>query len=183
MSRVTEKYQKTVADAAGRDRSEWYRVVAAFLGGGLFLVIVPAILYWIGNAIYNGFLVPNVETIRGVVAWVSMIGGLLILGWATYCQAVQGRGTPNPMVPTQKLIVTGPYKWCRNPIQLGAMLYYFGVGTVLSSIWVGLLMFLLALILGSLFHKHFEERELKLRFGREYEDYKAKTPFLFPKLW
>ena len=169
--------------ASGKDQSEWYKAIGGVIGGFVFLIVIPALFFWIGDALYHNLLVPYAETIRGLVGWIAIIVGLYLLGWTAYSQAVIGRGTPNPMVPTRKLVITGPFRWCRNPIQLGAMVYYFGLGTVLSSVWVGALMFALVLILGSLFHKYFEEKELAQRFGRDYEDYKARTPFLFPKLW
>jgi protein-S-isoprenylcysteine O-methyltransferase Ste14 len=34
--------------------------------------------------------------------------------------------------------------------------------------------------LGSAYLKLIEEKELLLRFGQDYEDYKKKTPFFFP---
>jgi len=42
-------------------------------------------------------------------------------------------------------------------------------------------MLLLGLLIGSFFHKVFEEKELLKRFGKEYEQYRASTPFLIPK--
>ena len=108
--------------------------------------------------------------------------GLLIVAWSTLTQAKIGRGTPVPVVPTQKLIVSGPYKLCRNPIQLGAMLYYLGIGIFFGSVKIGMVMLLLSFILGTCYHKFVEEKELLLRFGREYEEYKARTPFLLPKM-
>ena len=27
-----------------------------------------------------------------------------------------GKGTPSPAAPTQKLVIIGPYKLCRNPV-------------------------------------------------------------------
>ncbi len=79
--------------------------------------------------------------------------------------------------------MAGPYALCRNPLQLGVILYYLGLGTYVGSLKIGLTMFFLGLILGSSYHKFVEEKELQLRFGEEYEEYRKKTPFLIPKLW
>jgi protein-S-isoprenylcysteine O-methyltransferase Ste14 len=94
-----------------------------------------------------------------------------------------GKGTPVPLAPTQSLIITGPYKLCRNPIHFGTIIYYLGVGTLVGSLTVGIMNFLLGLILFSFYNKFVEEKELLLRFGKEYEAYKRNTPFLIPKLW
>ncbi len=41
---------------------------------------------------------------------------------------------------------------------------------------------LLGFIIGSSYHKFIEEKELMLRFGDDYKNYKENTPFLIPKL-
>jgi protein-S-isoprenylcysteine O-methyltransferase Ste14 len=183
LSNITEKYVETVTNAAQTQRSEQYKATAGAVGAGVFLIVVPGILFGIGYWIYMHLVIPNVDLVRIVAAWISMLAGLFLLGWTYFSQVTIGKGTPNPIAPTHKLVVTGPYKWCRNPMQLGVMVYYFGIGSLLSSVWIGILMFFLALILGTIFHKLFEEKELKLRFGDQYEQYKAETPFLFPKIW
>lgn len=183
MSKLTETYAKTVADAAGKERSEGYKVTAVAIGGAAFLLVAPAILFGLSYLLYEHVLLPSTGTIRAVLAWIATLGGLLFWGWTIYTQSQVGKGTPVPLAPPRELIVTGPYRYCRNPMQLGMIVYYFGLGTLLNSVWVGMLMFVSGLILGGLFHKAFEEPELEQRFGREYEEYRFRTPFIFPKLW
>lgn len=93
-----------------------------------------------------------------------------------------GKGTPIPLMATQKLVITGPYTYCRNPMTLGTAFFYLGV-----AIWIGSLSaFGLGLIypVGILIYiKLIEEKELEERFGSEYLEYKRKTPFLIPRLW
>lgn len=43
-------------------------------------------------------------------------------------------------------------------------------------------MLVLTFMFGTCYHKFVEEKELLLRFGPEYEEYKARTPFLLPKM-
>ena len=57
------------------------------------------------------------------------------------------------------------------------------MGTFFGSFAIGITMFVVGLILGSAYHKLVEEKELMAKFGREYEEYRSKTPFLIPKLW
>ena len=40
--------------------------------------------------------------------------------------ALQGLGTPAPIAPTQKLVVTGLYRYVRNPIYVGVAAVIFG---------------------------------------------------------
>ena len=59
-------------------------------------------------------------------------------------------------------------------------MYCLGVGTILESVTIGLIMSFLILILGTCYNKFIEEKELRERFGPEYKEYKEKTPFLIP---
>jgi len=63
----------------------------------------------------------------------------------------------------------------------GIVAYYLGISLWLNSLFAAILttLFLLCSIA---YIKLVEERELKARFGREYEEYKRKTPFLIPRL-
>ena len=51
-----------------------------------------------------------------------------------------------------------------------------------GGIVTGIVCFILGAVVGSLYHKLIEEKELELRFGDEYKEYKKVTPFLFPML-
>jgi protein-S-isoprenylcysteine O-methyltransferase Ste14 len=80
------------------------------------------------------------------------------------------------------LTVTGPYKYCRNPIEFGAIIYYLGIGIFIGGIFVGITSCILGFIIGSAYHKFIEEKELEERFGEEYIRYKENTPFVFPRI-
>jgi protein-S-isoprenylcysteine O-methyltransferase Ste14 len=79
-------------------------------------------------------------------------------------------------------LITGPYKLMRNPIEFGAILYYFGLGTITCSYSIGIVCFLLGLACGSSYHKFIEEKELKHRFGEDYIKYRQNVPFLIPRI-
>jgi protein-S-isoprenylcysteine O-methyltransferase Ste14 len=110
-----------------------------------------------------------------------LIVGLFFLIWTTIYQWKIGEGIPTPNAPTQHLVIIGPYELCRNPIEFGAIFYYFGVGTITGGITVGITCFLLVFVIGSTYHKFIEESELEIRFGDEYKQYKKCTPFLMPR--
>lgn len=79
-----------------------------------------------------------------------------------------------------KLVTTGIYAYSRNPLYLLVLLFLLG--------WFFLFQLTAVLILTSLFLVHFifvarwEERELRERFGQEYEDYKRRVPFFVPRV-
>jgi len=91
-----------------------------------------------------------------------------------------GRGTPVPIAPTKKLVTTGPYGLCRNPMTLGELLYLTGLALSLGSPSLLILTwaFLFPVVVAYL--KLVEERELEARFG-EALAYKREVPFLLPR--
>ncbi|MDR2495834.1 MAG: isoprenylcysteine carboxylmethyltransferase family protein [Tannerellaceae bacterium] len=167
---------------AGRNRSRGYKTLSLIAGAALFLGLLPALFIFAGS-FAEGYIDISLGRMAEIPAGIAfIILGLYILLWATVSQWVAGKGTPAPNAPTQSLVIAGPYRYCRNPIELGAILYYFGLGMIISGITTGLISFLLGLAIGSAYHKCIEEKELEQRFGEAYKAYKRRTPFLFPRI-
>ncbi len=180
--RILQKYLDALVQASMKNRPLGRKIIAIILGGFTFLIVIPFLLFLAGYALER-FVSPGDWRLAQIAFSLAAICvGLVMVGWTTLTQLNIGGGTPVPLVPTQKLIVSGPYKLCRNPIQLGAMLYYLGIGMLFGSVKDGVVMLILSFTLGTCYHKFVEEKELLLRFGPEYEEYKSKTPFLLPKM-
>jgi len=109
------------------------------------------------------------------------VGGLAIVIWAVYIQYTLGKGTPAPAVATKKLVTQGPYAYSRNPMTLGALVMYLGIGIWLGSGVVVTLSVVVFTILLRFIYIH-ETRELAQRFGEPYLEYRKQTPFLFPRI-
>ncbi|GHT59471.1 hypothetical protein AGMMS50239_06190 [Bacteroidia bacterium] len=122
------------------------------------------------------------KIIEWIISTTGILIGLYFLIWSTVTQWKIGKGTPVPNAPTQHLIIIGPYKYCRNPIEFGAILYYLGTGTFIGGIITGITSCILGFTVGSIYHKFIEEKELEERFGEEYKKYKENTPFVFPRI-
>jgi protein-S-isoprenylcysteine O-methyltransferase Ste14 len=176
-----DRYSDAVIKSAQKPRSVRFKVVSMLVGGLVFVFVVPGILFFSSYALEKYVLAPNVPYVKTALSAALIIIGLSVWAWAILIQISSGKGTPMPIAPPQELVVSGPYRYCRNPIQLGAMLYYWGLGTHFGSMTVGFLMFCLTLLIGSFYNKVFEEKELLQRFGKDYEAYRAVTPFLIPK--
>jgi protein-S-isoprenylcysteine O-methyltransferase Ste14 len=95
--------------------------------------------------------------------------------------ALKGFGAPFFVVLSRKLAADWLYAWTRNPMVLAALSWFVSLGiwfrSALFVLWV-LVVFTPALLF---FVKVFEERELELRFGASYLEYKARTPMLIPR--
>jgi protein-S-isoprenylcysteine O-methyltransferase Ste14 len=95
--------------------------------------------------------------------------------------ALKGFGAPFFIVLSRKLAADWMYAWTRNPMVLAGLSFFLSLGirfqSALFVLWV-LILFAPALLF---FVKVYEERELELRFGASYLEYKSKTPMLLPR--
>jgi protein-S-isoprenylcysteine O-methyltransferase Ste14 len=116
-----------------------------------------------------------------VAALLALPSGVLAI-WSIYAQFTIGRGTPVPVMATQKLIIQPPFSYCRNPMALGTLGMYLGVAVLFRS-WGGVVVVLLGAAALLTYIKLVEEKEMAARFGEEYLEYKRQTPFLIPRFW
>lgn len=166
---------------AARSRSRREDVLHLAVGGTMFLAVVPAVLVAVGAWLERYLRVPCP---RGVeLALGGLLGpvSLAWLAWTVRTQWTVGLGTPAPSAPTRRLITTGPYALCRNPLQLGAIGWWLALGCLCHSLTAGLVPFTVGLVCGTIYHRWVEEQELRRRFGEEYETYRRTTPFLIPR--
>jgi len=166
-----------------REYSPNQRLVALAVEGVVFLIVLPFALIALGSSLdqWLRWLHILYEPINLVLGGLLIVAGWLFAIWSIYVQFTLGRGTPVPLMATQKLIVQPPYNYCRNPMALGAIVMYLGVAILFGSIGaVALVLLGTALLLTYI--KRVEEKEMVLRFGQEYLEYKQRTPFLIPWL-
>jgi protein-S-isoprenylcysteine O-methyltransferase Ste14 len=172
------RYQKW----SEREYSKAQRMMAVIFGGIVFWIIIPFFIV-VGSA----FMDPWLSLSRFCHGWINtiialglMVAGWLFANWTVKVQFSFGKGTPIPLMATQKLVVKRPYTYCRNPMTLGTTAFYLGI-----AIWTGsfsALALSLAYPVGILIYiKLIEEKELEERFGVEYLEYKRRTPFLMPR--
>jgi hypothetical protein len=79
----------------------------------------------------------------------------------------------------KKLVTTGPYSICRNPLYFFSMSLGVGFGFCTKTFTMPILI-CAALALLYYFQIRREERQLIKCFGTEYESYLATTPRFFP---
>lgn len=151
-------------------------VTYATLFVGLLLVFVPArILAFVG--------------ISGAVTWgplaftgfaLGLAGAALAL-WCVLTFAIAGHGTPAPFDPPRRLVVSGPYKYLRNPMYLGAALALAGAAVLYRS--VALLAYaVLFLSAAHVFVLGYEEPTLARHFGPDYHAYRERVRRWLPRL-
>jgi len=118
--------------------------------------------------------------------WSLVIGlpvicsGIFVWLWSAW-QFLKAKGTPVPFCPPSSLICTGPYAYVRNPMLDGVFLILFGIGFLAGSISLVFIFTPLFVFCSVLEFRFIEEPELEKRLGREYVEYKKRTPMLLPR--
>jgi protein-S-isoprenylcysteine O-methyltransferase Ste14 len=149
------------------------------------LVYMTAFIWFFGW-LANGVRSYDSRFSFGLPAWLQVpglvliaAGGLLLLTCAGYF-VVQGQGTPAVFDAPRQFVATGPYRFVRNPMYVGALGLLAGFGLWLRSISILLLAAALFGIV-HLFVLFYEEPTLEKRFGQSYVDYKKAVHRWVPK--
>ncbi len=138
----------------------------------------PPVMYLL--CLLAGFLVDYfvpVELLPNGVQYI--IGGVLIVGGLAInlsgiIQFRKFETNVRPDRPSSALIVTGPYRFTRNPLYVGLFLVYAGIAVASDSVWVLALLIPIMLITQILIVPR-EERYMERRFGGEYLEYKGRV--------
>jgi len=155
-------------------RAVW---VTTFVHVGLgFTIGVPFIRALTTYQDWSGWVLPIPSEIGLTLVIITGAASLLVV----VNLALKGFGAPG-IALSRKLAADWLYAWTRNPMVLAGLALFLSLGiwfqSVLFVLWV-LIMFTPAVLF---FVKVYEERELEIRFGKAYREYKAKTSFLWPK--
>jgi protein-S-isoprenylcysteine O-methyltransferase Ste14 len=107
--------------------------------------------------------------------------GLGLLVMSNRSLVTKGRGAAAFLL-TARLVTDGLYGRTRNPMSLGFYACCAGIGMITGSMTVtlGALLIIVPIHIVSL--KQFEERELELRYGQSYVEYRRRVPFLVPRM-
>ncbi len=164
------KLADKLADTSNLPPTPGRRFLAKALPVFVYSFFFPALLFVIPKFFFDPWL--RLSTFLNPVAKAILGGSLIALGlffllWSIKAQIEIGRGTPMPLMATQKLVVQKPYSYCRNPLYLGLINLFFGISILLDSI-SSLVMVLTFSVIILLFTKFIEEKELEKRFGGEY---------------
>jgi protein-S-isoprenylcysteine O-methyltransferase Ste14 len=160
------------------------RRISAAVGTAVFLVIAPGFVAglvpcWIsGWRLEPAFL--GLPLLRFIGAALIALGAIGLLD-SFIRFAVQGVGTPAPVFPTRHLVVTGLYRYVRNPMYVSVLSAIIGQGLLFGNVrllgygalvWLAFHFFVLL----------YEEPTLNATFGSEYEAFRATVPRWIPRL-
>ncbi len=156
----------------------------AFLGSLAFLLLAPGTVaglapWWISRWRMQPPLLGLAAS--RVAGFLMMAAGVAVLLDSFARFALQGRGTPAPVLPPRRLVVSGLYRHVRNPMYVSVVAAIAGQGLVLGDVRVlgyGALVWLVF----HLFVVGYEEPTLRRSFGAEYEKFCANVPRWIPRL-
>jgi len=99
---------------------------------------------------------------------------------SAYAMVKNGKGTPLPIDQTSQLVVTGMYKYVRNPMAVA------GIGQAISIAWmyqsVSILIYaFIGALLWHLVVRPIEEKDMETRFGKTYNEYRQNVSCWIPK--
>lgn len=160
-----------------------HETLLALLGTSLFLIfLAPFFMIWLPYEI----LVSSENAYRVDIGKFRYLGiipiamGIIIYFWCSSSFVFIGKGTPVPFTPTKKLIVTGLYRFIRNPMYIAAVSLLTGEALLFQSI--GILIYCLIMFGILNVHVFMEETFLASKFGLEYENYRRQVPRWIPRL-
>lgn len=154
---------------------------SAALGSTIFFLVAPGtvalLIPWLLTGWQRG---ADLGPLR-ILGWVLVVVGGAGLVHAFVRFVRQGLGTPAPIAPPDHLVVTGIYRYVRNPMYLAILATIVGQALILGrAVLVGYA--LVAAICMWAFVKLYEEPNLRRRFGTEYDAYQATVPGWIPRL-
>src|SRR5215470_14929641 len=160
------------------------RKTTAVLGSALFFVIAPflaaaVIPWWITRWEFQpAFFDFRLTRAIGVLLIISGVPGL-VDSFGRF--ALQGQGTPAPIAPPQHLVVTGLYRYVRNPMYVSVVAIICGQALIFGD-WRLSVYGALFWLACHLFVVVYEEPALQRSFGAEYEVFRGNVPRWIPRL-
>ena len=133
----------------------------------LGFLVLGVVLEWLWP---SSFLPRTLQYVIGL-ALISVSAAIAALAVAQFRKANTNLDVRKPATA---LVVSGPFRYSRNPMYLALTLMYLGVGIVADSAWI------LGLIVPTLCLMHFgvirrEERYMERKFGGKYRRYKSSV--------
>ncbi|MEA2337737.1 MAG: hypothetical protein QOE82_1744 [Thermoanaerobaculia bacterium] len=117
------------------------------------------------------------------LGWIVIALGVVIAFGCALEFAWRGIGTPAPFDPPRRLVITGLYRWVRNPMYVGLGVILLGEAITFPRLTTTMLVMIAALWLATtLFIITFEEPTLREKFGDDYAAYCRNVRRWIPRL-
>jgi len=164
------------------------RMILGYIVGGLLVIVLaPSTIYIITSLFDNVYRIEIVQKtiIRWSIIIILLVTGLIYGIWSVIIQNTIGQGGPVEIgdieisPKTKKLVVSGPYKYTRNPMLFGTFLMYLAFALFINSITSVVLVSAIFVFMLTIVVKMEEKRLLK-DFGDQYKEYRKTVSMFIP---
>ncbi len=158
----------------------WKHLRAILLLPGMVTGVVPAgLMAWQG--IRPGWSLPGALAALSLIAGAAvLLAGFYLLARSIALFASDGGGTLAPWDPTDKLVITGLYRYVRNPMYAGVLGVLLGEAILTGSLWVAGWA-TLVFIGFNVFVRLYEEPHLRRTYPDQYAAYCENVPRWLPR--
>ena len=158
------------------------KIASAAFGSLVWLVVAPGTVCGLVPWLITGWQRPGdpLALVDGLGA-ILVLGGAAVMLHAFVAFAWKGRGTPAPPAPTERLVVSGAYRFVRNPMYVAVVALVLGQVLLFAS-WALLAYLVLITVVTDAFVRTYEEPTLRETYGPEYDEYRAAVPRWLPRL-
>jgi len=158
--------------------------IGPLVGTIVFFLLAPGTVgFWVPWWITRWQMGPPLLgwwVLRPVGAVLALVG-LIGLAESFSRFALHGRGTPAPVMPPKRLVVTGLYRYVRNPMYVAVLAIILGQALLLGRRRL-LVYAAVVWVVVHLFVRLYEEPVLRARFGADYAAYCAAVRRWWPRL-
>jgi protein-S-isoprenylcysteine O-methyltransferase Ste14 len=160
------------------------RATAAALGSSVFFAVAPGVVAGLIPWALTGWQPGDAPAwwLPARAAGAVLLAGCAVVLVQAFARFVrEGRGTPAPIAPTERLVVGGLYRHVRNPM------YAAVVGAILgqAALLARPVLLAYAVVAGAgmaAFVRWHEEPLLAARYGEQYAAYRRAVPGWVPRL-
>ncbi len=139
-------------------------------------VIIPFLLYKIGIHLIQ--IPPDLFKIGGITVYTL---GISMQLYTTSLFGRYAQGTLAPWQPTQKLVIRGPYRYCRNPMITGVLMMLLGEALFFNALGI-MVWACIFFAMNTAYFIFKEEPSMLARFGEAYTEYKKHVPRWVPRM-
>lgn len=135
-------------------------------------ITIVSVLAGVGLQYLLPLRLPGVPVVHWI-GWTLMVAWLVLAAWAVR-EFRQAGTTPNPTALVTAFVATGPFRFSRNPMYLGLLIFQVGAAGALANAWVLLLTFPSFVLLDRLIIAG-EERYLTAKYGADFDAYRRRV--------
>jgi protein-S-isoprenylcysteine O-methyltransferase Ste14 len=151
------------------------------MGTAAFLLAAPGVVAGLVPWLLTGWHSSDPPALAVAVGVALVAAGVAVLLHSFARFVLEGRGTPAPIAPTERLVVGGLYRYVRNPMYVAVLATILGQALLL---WRPVLLGYAAVfwLVVAAFVRGYEEPTLSARYGEQYAAYRRAVPAWWPRL-